>query len=275
MNLYTIVFVVFLTTSHAVFPGTNCSEDTVCIKAANKEGGIALSVIIKRRAPITVDLSITMKNAKVRWLRKSSETYNKNGEYPLAMIQPIDRSKGWNYNYRYYYQRGSLYAKHDSSYVYLLPVKTNLPVKVTQGFGGQFSHQSYDYFAIDLDIPTGTPILAARPGLVVAVKEDSNKGGPYLKFAKYGNYITVLHEDLTIASYYHLKQNGASVNEGQRVKRGQVIGFSGNTGFSTVPHLHFVIQSTKNGKEKRSHAFKMKSGNKILNSFKGGDFIKP
>ena len=269
------VVVLFLALSSAAHAGINCSNDTVCIKTEKSSKGITLSVLIKRRAPITVDLSIKTKNAQVRWLNKASETYNKQGEYPLAIITPVNSSKGWNYNYRYYYQRGSLYASHDSSYVYLLPVKTKLPVRVTQGFGGQFSHQAHDYFAIDLDVPTGTPILAARAGRVVAVKEDSNKGGPYLKYAKDGNYVAVLHDDLTIASYFHLKQNGASVKEGEQVKRGQLLGYSGNTGFSTVPHLHFVIQSTKNGKEKRSHAFKMKSGKQVRESFKAGDFIKP
>ena len=199
------VVVLLLALSGAVHAGINCSNDTVCIKTQNSSKGITLSVLIKRRAPITVDLSIKTKNAQVRWLNKASETYNKSGEYPLAVITPVNSSKGWNYNYRYYYQRGSLYAKHDRSYVYLLPVKPSCPLESRRVLEGNLvTRHMITLLSTSMSLPT--PILAARAGRVVAVKEDSNKGGPYLKFAKDGNYVAVLHDDQTIASYFHLNK---------------------------------------------------------------------
>ncbi|MCU0438212.1 MAG: M23 family metallopeptidase [Raineya sp.] len=84
-----------------------------------------------------------------------------------------------------------------------------------------------------------------REGVVVAVKEDSNRGGPNSSYANDGNYILILHSDNTFGLYYHFKQNGCVVNEGDIVKQGQLIGYSGNTGWSSKPHLHINICSYK------------------------------
>ncbi|RXR08691.1 peptidoglycan DD-metalloendopeptidase family protein [Pseudoxanthomonas composti] len=117
-------------------------------------------------------------------------------------------------------------------------------LRVDQGPGGRFSHndlQNRD--AIDFAVPEGTPILAARAGVVLQVESDFDKAG--LDREVYGgraNFIRILHEDGTMALYAHLKPEGVLVRTGQSVREGQQIGLSGNTGFSTAPHLHFVVQ---------------------------------
>jgi murein DD-endopeptidase MepM/ murein hydrolase activator NlpD len=62
------------------------------------------------------------------------------------------------------------------------------------------------------------------------------------KFGGRSNFIRILHGDGTMALYAHLKPEGVLVRAGQSVSVGQEIGLSGNTGFSTAPHLHFVVQ---------------------------------
>ena len=75
------------------------------------------------------------------------------------------------------------------------------------------------------------------------VEEDFNRGGTdWKKFADKANHVRILHDDGTMAVYAHLDLASVSVRPGARIRAGQKIARSGNTGFSTGPHLHFVIQ---------------------------------
>jgi murein DD-endopeptidase MepM/ murein hydrolase activator NlpD len=128
--------------------------------------------------------------------------------------------------------------------VYALPVDEDSGWQIGQGFDGRFSHNDeQNRYAVDLIIPEGTPILAARDGVVMQVESGFDGAGLNKeKFAERANVIRVLHDDGSMAIYAHLKENGAYVRLGQRVTVGQQIGVSGNTGFTSGPHLHFCIQ---------------------------------
>lgn len=95
--------------------------------------------------------------------------------------------------------------------------------------------------SVDFWCDEGTPIYAAAPGVVVWVKQDSNVGGPKRRYYFDGNRIVIRHQDGHYTAYEHLRHHGSKVVVGQRVRRGQVIGWSGNTGISAGPHLHFEL----------------------------------
>jgi len=79
--------------------------------------------------------------------------------------------------------------------------------------------------------------------VVMQVESDFDKAG--LDLEKYGgraNYVRILHDDGTMGLYAHLRPEGVLVRVGQRVRQGQQIGLSGNTGFTSGPHLHFAVQ---------------------------------
>ncbi len=78
---------------------------------------------------------------------------------------------------------------------------------------------------------------------MVRVIEDFSRGGTEEHFKKRANLIFILHADGTIARYLHLQQGGAHVEVGDRVAAGALIGYSGNTGYSQSPHLHFDVFS--------------------------------
>ena len=170
----------------------------------------------------------------------------------MMMLRKKHKSKSW--------LRDARNAKHNNKYVYRFPYKLGTSCMVTQGYYGSASHKGKA--AVDFRMKVGTKVYAARGGVVVRVKSDSNKGGGSRKFAKYGNHITILHDDYTLATYYHLKQNGVRVKKGSKVKKGAHIGYSGNTGFSTGPHLHFsVFKITKKNTVKTiAVRFKSKRG---------------
>lgn len=128
--------------------------------------------------------------------------------------------------------------------VYALPVDEDSGWQIGQGFHGGFSHtDEQNLYAVDLIVREGTPILAARDGVVMQVESAFDKAGlNKQKFAERANVIRVLHDDGSMAIYAHLKENGAYVRIGQRVTVGEQIAISGNTGYSSGPHLHFCVQ---------------------------------
>ena len=99
-------------------------------------------------------------------------------------------------------------------------------------------------YAIDLVVPEGTPVLAARRGVVMQVESGFDKGGSSnrAQLAERANLVRIIHDDGTMALYAHLQENGVYVKVGQKVSVGQQIAVSGNTGYSSGPHLHFAVQ---------------------------------
>jgi murein DD-endopeptidase MepM/ murein hydrolase activator NlpD len=158
----------------------------------------------------------------------------------LLSVKQKPEGKSWRYKFQYRFDQGNLLSvQHDDQYAYLLPYKSKRAHKLQQGYFGTFSHQNIH--ALDFEMPEGTEVVAAREGVVVDVKEDSNVGGLTDTFRDKGNYVLIYHSDGTFGSYFHLRMNGAMVKVGQKVKRGEVIGLSGNTGWSSAPHLHFEV----------------------------------
>lgn len=158
----------------------------------------------------------------------------------LLSIQQKPTARSWKYKFQYRFDQGNLITTtHDATYAYALPYKSTRPHKLMQGYFGKFSHSGTQ--ALDFEMPVGTEIVAAREGVVIDVKEDSNVGGLTRDFIDQGNFVLIYHADGTFGSYYHLQQNGALVEPGQQVKKGELIGLSGNTGWSSAPHLHFEV----------------------------------
>ena len=113
------------------------------------------------------------------------------------------------------------------------------PFRLTQGANGQYSHFTpKGRYAMDIAMPEGTTIVAARGGVVVKTENRQSGRGNNPS----GNYVRILHDDGTMGVYLHLMKGSVSVTEGQRIAAGAAIARSGNTGNSTGPHLHFVVQ---------------------------------
>lgn len=134
----------------------------------------------------------------------------------------------------------------DSSYIYTLPFEHRKKVFLIQAYESKMSHRGER--ALDFKIKKGTRICAARSGVVIAARGDSNRGGLQPENLSDGNYISIRHNDGSVAHYWHLDYDGLKVATGDCVVTGQWIGLSGNTGYSAFPHLHFEVKGPdKNG----------------------------
>jgi murein DD-endopeptidase MepM/ murein hydrolase activator NlpD len=175
-------------------------------------------------------------------------------EFKLFTLSIKDRTKGSQLGYITKYCHGDIFnPKQNKDYVYTIPYREGEQYPIGQAYGGKFSHyMKGKTHAIDFTMDEGTPICAARGGVVIFVKDDSNKSGKTIKYQDYGNYITIYHEDGTLANYFHIKKGGSKVKVGEKVNDGQVIAMSGNTGWSSGPHLHFQVYSFDEEMEMKS-----------------------
>jgi murein DD-endopeptidase MepM/ murein hydrolase activator NlpD len=148
-------------------------------------------------------------------------------------------------------------------YSYRLPYPHGMQFAVLQGFHGLFSHRGSNEFAVDFDCPVATPVVATRPGVVVATNAAAQGSGTTPDYLEYRrtNFVIVQHDDGSLGEYMHLSPSGVEVKPGQHVTRGQELALSGNTGFSSTPHLHFqVMTAAEDGVAARSFPFEIAVG---------------
>lgn len=155
----------------------------------------------------------------------------------------------------------------DTSYLYALPYEEGKTFRVIQGYFSRFTHK--ERAALDFNMKRGTKITAAREGVVIRVKEDGTLGGLKRKYRSHGNNIIIQHPDGSRAGYWHLQHNGALVNAGDTVKKGQVIALSGKTGYAMTPHLHFLVWRSGGGQwQQVPTRFQTSKGIKYLRGWK-------
>lgn len=161
----------------------------------------------------------------------------------LFSVIGVGDALSWRFTLQYRYVIGRPLPDYVGSVSYFPPIAPGSRFQITQAFGGEFSHQDeQNRYAVDIMMPVGTPIYAARGGLVLEVENDYFKSGTQQAYANKANSIRILHEDGSMAVYAHLELEKAQVHPGLPVQAGELIGYSGNTGFTTGPHLHFAVQ---------------------------------
>jgi murein DD-endopeptidase MepM/ murein hydrolase activator NlpD len=122
----------------------------------------------------------------------------------------------------------------------LIPVSNST---LTQKYGStNFAKSAYRgkwHNGIDLAAPIGTPVVAAADGVVFSIDNQDK----YCYKGAYGKYVAIRHYNGLTTLYAHLSLY--TVKEGQQVKRGEVIGYVGQSGYATGPHLHFGVYDSE------------------------------
>lgn len=235
------------------------AEPVVKVTTTHEGGSTQFYVQNDEYCEVTLTFEMGLVNLKGNTQFPYTATFPARSKSEAFEISPVQPGAHWEYSYTNYYKLGSNCAHHDDNCIYQLPYAPGNKFKVTQGYNGKFSHTGSNQYAIDWDLPEGTLVHAARGGIVVRVKDDSDKGGPSIEYDRYNNYVLIRHEDGTLGHYCHLQKGGVLVKPGQTVSTGDVIAHSGNTGFSSGPHLHFCVFKAKDGRTRVSIPVKFRT----------------
>jgi murein DD-endopeptidase MepM/ murein hydrolase activator NlpD len=171
------------------------------------------------------------------------------GELDVVKLSRRAQSARWQFHFESHWVYGDRDAFHAHD-AYRLPYTSGETAVVGQGFRGTFSHQGPNTYGVDFLMPVGTPVRAGRGGRVVETQDDvaeTVRSLPPGQPDPPANFVHVLHDDGTVGRYYHLRRRGVLVRVGQSVRAGDLIGFSGDTGLSTEPHLHFDVSKPVDG----------------------------
>ncbi len=223
---------------------TNCTEVTLKLSLA------LTNAVASEPLPLTVD--------------SRGRTF-----FELLTVRAESPAGEWGYGGQYAWQYGRRGDVASGATAYELPYKHG-PFLVTQSGRGP-THQEGSEQAVDWAMPVGTVVCAAREGTVVALRQDSTLGVSNPKFISSGNFVIIRHDDNTFAEYGHLKRKGVLVWLGQRVAAGAVIGFSGGTGYSTGPHLHFGVFQTIDARTRRSIPVQFRTRSGSVETLKAGE----
>jgi hypothetical protein len=207
------------------------------IEPRNDGAGIAFVAINECRCPVEFGLRVGADDATAR---VGHAVVAARSERVLLSIAapPGDASIPFDFEYVI----GDPATRHSPPQPYRLPYAVAQSFTVTQAPPDQVTHRdAATVNAIDFEMPVGTPVHAAREGLVINVAHRFFKGGLSTEMLDEANFVQILHDDGTSAIYAHLQLDTVRVRPGQRVRRGEYIANSGNTGYSGGPHLHFVV----------------------------------
>jgi murein DD-endopeptidase MepM/ murein hydrolase activator NlpD len=123
--------------------------------------------------------------------------------------------------------------------VYSFPVGKKHIIRIS--YDDSPAHVGNLKHSIDFIVPEGTPVKASAGGIVVDAKDGSKIGGKEKKFEMLGNFVEIEHAGKECSEYEHLSK--VLVKVGEKVRKGQLIGYSGSTGWiaNMGPHLHFMV----------------------------------
>lgn len=249
---------------------SSCDQDWVCVETVRLGDDVDLYLVNKGGVPVAVTVATRTRNLESHVARTFLLTVPAGKRLLAASYNAINKHRSTRFQYWYDWAIGDHLAQHDNTYIYRLPYAAGERFRILQGFGSSFSHKGREQYAVDFKMPEGTPVHAAREGVVAGIEASHHRGCWERGCGKYANFVVILHTDGTTGEYYHLRKNGVVVKQGDRVQRGQLIGYSGNTGHTTMPHLHFAVYRPVTWGRTQSLPFKLESADGVINRPRSG-----
>lgn len=243
-------------------PPRACSADgALCIEVLVPWFATSVEFVADSRVPgdVTLDVEAFLTASDVPD-RSASAVLEGPGRKVVLKAARTRDTVFWPPRVQFHYQRGDRNASHDPSLPYSIPFEKGFSVLVTQAFFGKFSHKDAQAYAVDFLVPEGTPVHAAREGVVTEIVQDFTEHGLDPSFGPKANFIRVQHPDHSSGLYLHLRPQGAAVRLGQELADGDLLGYSGFTGYATEPHLHFEVKRPKSGRASETLPFSFRVG---------------
>ncbi|MCC5867935.1 MAG: M23 family metallopeptidase [Gammaproteobacteria bacterium] len=216
----------------------------VWVREQDAGDAVRLVLVNEHFAPVHVAWHLSeMENTSVDGVTAGTLVVAPRAERGLVTVRGA-RPGAWGFRYHFHFLHGDPLAEHAADAVYRPPFKPGARFRITQAWPDVFTHDDVaSHHAIDVAMPEGAPVHAARAGVVFEVADGFEEGGlDAQRLASAANFVRVLHDDGSMALYAHLAPGSINVQPGHQVSTGALLGAAGSTGFSTGPHLHFAVQ---------------------------------
>jgi murein DD-endopeptidase MepM/ murein hydrolase activator NlpD len=216
----------------------------------SEQSGVALIAQNTFFGPVQIAFRVhPIENVSPQTRRSGLATLPARSETELVVVGKSVDTVDLRFDSEFQFIPGEPGVEHRPDQPYRLPYALSTAVRVSQAYPVVKTHSDpASQYAIDFAMPIGTDVFAAREGVVIEVASDFFEAGTdYEVDGPRANIVRVLHDDGTMGLYVHLNWNSIRVVPGQHVRRGEYLADSGNTGFSTGPHLHFVVQRNEGG----------------------------
>ncbi|NTV70135.1 MAG: M23 family metallopeptidase [Azonexaceae bacterium] len=232
----------------AAFPGQN---DNYPFSVDSEKTPYGHRIVARNSGPAPVSVKVSLIDAQYISTDRQFPLFvvvpPGGGTLYLGEIHPAMSGVGYTFRTQYTWTLGDFNAAQSPDAIYRLPYRDGTTFRIGQSPGGPVTtHTSPDsQFAVDIPMPEGTPVLAAREGTVIYTEANQVYGAQVPDMMGKANEVRIQHIDGTFAVYAYLSHGGVYVYPGQRVAAGQQIGLAGSTGYSSGPHLHFAVQAVR------------------------------
>lgn len=234
--------------------------------------GVDLTIVNQGPAPVTVIVELTYtKNTGFSPAvigRKYPHFVPAGERKKIATAVPLKLAKPAEFGFRYQFAFGDAQAVHNSQFVYRLPIADDTRGVIRPYTGAFLRTTRVDTTnALEVLLPVGTAVVAARAGVVIDVRASKADDSDSQKPSEIGNYVSVLHEDGTWATYGWLLEDSLMVSVGDRVAEGQKIGLSGSNPDSIESYVLMVVNRNWFGLELRSVPIRVRTaGDEIIDA---------
>ncbi|MDF1881639.1 M23 family metallopeptidase [Sulfurimonas sp. MAG313] len=239
-------------------------EKPVRVISVKSKGGFDIYLENNTYSDVTIKLQATnIVNIQASVSLPYIQSYPARSRTKVLHFTRIKANKSSRFQMQYSSILGKLNPNYNDNYLYALPYARGSSYTLTQGFNGKQTHKGRSAYALDFQMPIGSAVHAMRDGVVIAVESKHTEHGFSPEFASKANHIIIAHDDGSMAMYGHLNTDGVRVSLGDRVYKHQHIAYSGNTGYSSGPHLHVhisTLQSFSKGASSVPFKFKCKRG---------------